>query len=130
MGKFAKASAPIGMKFVDLEAGRIAQAKTHNLTEINAIRFPIELLFSSKLNGVQVPLTFLLTWKFALKAKADLASLVQEASQQNRAKRAGATAERFSSASIFQPRSHFVVFKTKFERKKKVKAKKLNIVGG
>lgn len=52
MGKFAKASAPIGMKFVDLEAGRIAQAKTHNLTEINAIRFPIELVFSSKLNGV------------------------------------------------------------------------------
>lgn len=65
------------MKFVDLYVGRIAQAKSHSLnvdmsriTEIKGIRFPIDLIFSLKLNGVYMPLTFLLTWKFALKAKA------------------------------------------------------------
>lgn len=65
------------MKFVDLYAGRIAQAKSHNLnvdmsriTEIKGIRFHIDLIFSLKLNGAYMPLTFLLTWKFALKAKA------------------------------------------------------------
>lgn len=87
MGKFAKTSAPIGVKVVDLDAGWIAPAKPHNLnvdmsmmTEIKEIRCHIKLIFSLKLNGVYMPLTFLLTWTFALKAKAYLASLVQEAS--------------------------------------------------
>lgn len=31
MGKFAKTSAPIGVKVVDLDAGWIAPAKPHNL---------------------------------------------------------------------------------------------------
>lgn len=98
MGKFAKTSAPISMKFVDLDAGRLAQAKSHNLnvdmrrmTEIKGMRFHIELIFSLKLNGFYVPLTFLLTWKFALNAFARAGGELK-----NKAKRAETTEERFS----------------------------------
>lgn len=136
MGKFAKTSAPIGVKVVDLDAGWIAPAKPHNLnvdmsmmTEIKEIRCHIKLIFSLKLNGVYMPLTFLLTWTFALKAKAYLASLVQEASwktgrsarkqQQKGSPKCGALA---GSASIVQPRSHFLSLKRNL-RKNKTKPK-------
>lgn len=77
-----------------------------------------------KLKGVYVPLTFLLTWKFALKAKVYLASLMQEASSKKQGE-----ARESNRRKVLQSAAHSLAALASFSRfhiLSSLKRKKIN----